>query len=589
MIRARRPRATGPILVAVLVAGAAACSGGDDDAAPPADTAGVATTADPPAGGTTPATTPPTGPADDPATTSAPTDPAATPPPATALVEDPDQVTDEGEGTDAGDPQPGGVLRVGLAADGTGFNTMSAIAPGSIRVVNAVSDGLMTVDATGQPAPLLAAGMSASDDLMTWTIELRPDVRFHDGAPVDAEAVRANLDAFRASPSVGYGMSQVTEIVAVDELTVEVRMNAPWSAFDSYLTGQPGWVVSPATIGSNETFVGTGPFVLESWTPGAGARVVRNDDYWRDGMPYLDAIEFTFVPDSSVRRQALESGDLDVYISPNDGDIVEFLDDDAVDVWIGEASSNEALFVLNTAQPPFDDLRVRRAMAFALDRELMVEVLRSGLTTPASGPVNPNSPWYVETDYPGFDMAEAQRLVAEYEAEIGPVQVTLKGEPTPDSQELRDLAVSFWEEAGIEVTQEEIGLGASVTAAITDDYQVIAWAQFSAIDPDGERSFFRSGGPLNWSNLESARIDAALDAGRATDDPDARFEAYAEFQRALAEELPMIWVDHLNGVEAVAAQPTVHGIAERTLPDGEPGIGLLAGSFFSFEDVWMEQ
>lgn len=575
------------MLIALLVI-TAGCSGDDDSAgadtrAPGSPAPGTESSAPAPVA-TGSADSPPDGTATD-ATVAEPGDTTAS----TVLVENPDQVTSEGEGRDAGEPQRGGVLRVGLGADGTGFNTLAAIAPGSTRIINALNDPLVTYNAQGQPVPLLAESVSPSDDLMTWTIRMRPGLLFHDGARVDAAAVKANLDAFRGSPSVGYGMSQVTEIVVVDDLTVEVRMDSPWSAFDSYLAGQPGYMVSPATIGTNETFVGTGPFVLESWTPGAGARVVRNEHYWREGLPYLDAIEFTFIPDGNVRRQALESGELDVYITPHDTDIIDFLDDDAVEVWIGTASSNESLFVLNTAAPPFDDLRVRRAMALALDRELMIEVLRSGLTIPADGPVNPNSPWYVETDYPDFDMAEAQRLVAEYEAEVGPVRFTLKGEPTPESQELRELAVSFWEEAGMEVDVEEIGLGASVTTAISDDFQALAWAQFSAIDPDGERSFFRSGGPLNWSNLVSPRIDAALDAGRATADPDARFEAYAEFQRALAEELPMIFVDHLNGVEAVASNPRVHGIAERTLPDGQAGIGLLAGSFFSYEDVWMEQ
>ena len=588
MTRVRRPRAIGPVLMAVLLA-VAAC--GDDDAgdapastSPASEPARSGPASSAPGAPDTPAPTETT--ASGPATSAA--DPATTPP-GTALVENPDQVSSEGEGRDGGEPQHGGVLRLGVGADGTGFNTLAAIAPGSSRIVGALNDSLMTYNAQGDPVPLLAESMTPSDDLMTWTIRLRPGVQFHDGVAVDAAAVKANLDAFRASPSVGYGMSQVTEIVVVDDLTVEVRMNAPWSSFASYLVGQPGYMVSPSTLGTNETFVGTGPFVLESWTPGAGARVVRNENYWREGLPYLDAIEFTNIPDATVRRQALESGELDVYTLPNDMDIVEFLDDDGVDVWIGSAVSNEAAFVLNTAAAPFDDLRVRQAMAYALDRDLIIEVTRSGLTTPADGPVNPGSRWYAETDYPDFDMAEAQRLVEEYEAEHGPIQFTLNGEPTPESQELRELAVSFWEEAGMEVTQEEIGLGASVSTAISDDFQAIAWAQFSAIDPDGDRSFFRSGGPLNWSNYVSARIDTALDAGRATADPDARYEAYAEFQRALAEELPIIFVDHLGGVEAVASQPTVHGIAERTLPDGQTGIGLLAGSYFSFEDVWMEQ
>jgi len=586
--------------LAVFVAlTAAACSGGDDDSTadsgaenldePASEAADDEQTTVPAAEPADDVSEPAAEPADEPADDEPADDEPASE--TTEFVEDPDQVMSEGEGSGEADlePQAGGVLRVGLAADGTGFNTNAAISPGSIRIINALTDALVAYDEAGNTAPLLAESVEASDDLMLWTIKLRPGITFHDGVPLDAAAVKANLDAFRASPSVGYGMGLVSDISVVDDLTVEVTMSAPWVAFDVYLSGQPGWMVSPATIGTNETFVSTGPFVLESWTPGDSARVVRNENYWRDGMPYLDAIEFKFIPDATVRRQALEAGDLDVYITPNDFDIVDFLEDDAVDVWIGEAASNESLFVLNTTVPPMDDIRVRRAMAHAIDRDLIIEVTRSGLTIPADGPMNPNSPWYAENDYPGYDPEEAQRLIAEYEAENGPIEFVVKGEPTPVSEEVRDLAVSFWQDAGMDVTQEEIGLGASVSTVIADDFQAIVWAQFSSGDPDGEFSFFRSGGPLNWSNLVSERIDNAFDTGRATADFDARYAAYAEWQAALGDEIPMIWIDHLNGVEAVASDPRVHNIAERTLPDGSPGIALLAGSFFSFEDVWMEQ
>ncbi|MEP6299989.1 MAG: ABC transporter substrate-binding protein, partial [Ilumatobacter sp.] len=228
-------------------------------------------------------------------------------------------------------------------------------------------------------------------------------------------------------------------------------------------------------------------------------------------------------------------------------------------------------------------------MAAAIDRDFVIDIVRSGLTTPADGPFDPTSKWFAETDYPDHDVDEAIRLVDEYEAENGPISFVLKGEPGLQSEELRDLVVSFWQDAGMEVTQEEIGPGTSVSTAISDEFQAIVWTQFNAADPDGDYSFFRSGGPLNWTNFVDERIDSALDLGRSTGDFDARYAAYAEFQQVLASEVPIVWIDHLGGVESVVSVPTVHNIAERTLPDGTPGQALLAGSFFSYEDVWMEQ
>ncbi|MEP6299460.1 MAG: ABC transporter substrate-binding protein, partial [Ilumatobacter sp.] len=266
------------------------------------------------------------------------------------------QVTSEGEGSGSDDlePQSGGVLRIGLSADGSGFDTNQAISAGSSRIVSAMNDPLVAFDAEGEPAPWLAAGVEPSEDFLTWTITLRPDVRFHDGVAVDAAAVKANLDSFRGSASVGYGMALVTDIAVVDDLTLTVAMSSPWVAFDNYLAGQPGFMVSPTSIGTNNDFVGTGPFVLDSWSPGDSARVVRNDDYWRDDLPYLDAVDFKFISDPTVRRQALEAGDIDAYTNANDFDILDFLDDPDVDVWIGEGNSNESLFLLNTTAAPFD-------------------------------------------------------------------------------------------------------------------------------------------------------------------------------------------------------------------------------------------
>ncbi len=370
----RRHRLAAIALVALV---AASCGGDDDDAgsnddtaAATADTATVSTGGDDEGGDDTAS-----GSGDEPASTSGDDTSAEE-----EFVEDPDQINSEGEGTPATDlePQYGGVLRVGLAGDGTGFNTNAAISPGSTRIINALNDTLVAFDTEGNPAPRLAESVTPNEDATVWTITMRPGITFHDGVAVDAAAVKTNLDAFRASPSVGYGMASVQEIVVLDELTLEVRLASSWFAFDNYLGGQPGWMVSPQTIGENERFVGTGPFVLESWTPGDSARVVRNENYWREGAPYLDAIEFKFIPDGTVRRQALESGDIDLYINVQDFDILDFLEDDAVDVWIGQASSNESLFVLNTAAPPFDDLRVRQAMAYALDRQLIIDAIAAG-------------------------------------------------------------------------------------------------------------------------------------------------------------------------------------------------------------------
>ncbi|MEP6298893.1 MAG: ABC transporter substrate-binding protein [Ilumatobacter sp.] len=580
-------------LLAVAMSAAllvAACSSGSDGT--PADSEPEATVA---AGSddTAPDDSAPdaSAPSEDaePADTDASSDPAP--------LENQDQITSEGEGGDVDpatlQPVAGGEIDWAIDSDGTGFDTTGAIAPGSIRVITALNASLVTLDPNGGWQPLLAESLVPSDDFMTWTITMRPGLTFHDGEPVDAEAVRANMQTFKDSPTVGFAFGPVETITAVSDLAVEVTMSSPWATFPFSLYGQGGWMVSPSTIGTNETFVGTGPFMLESWTPNDSARVVRNPNYWRadEGLPYLDAINFKFLVEQTVRRQAFDAGDVDGYQSPGDTDIIDFLDDDEADVWIGTGGANEYLWLLNTTAPPFDDVRVRRAMAHAIDRDFIIETFRSGLTTPADGPLDESSIFYTPSGYPEFDPAAAQALVDEYEAEVGPILFELTVQPDPSVVEVADVMLSFLADVGIEGSTKEIGPGQSVPLAIADDFQAFSWAQFGPPDPDGLYVFFHSsGGVLNWTNLVSADIDAGLDAGRVTDDPEARKAGYAQFLTALGTEVPMLWIDHLNGVEAVVTIPAIRGIGvPGVTPEGSPTLPMTDGSFFSWSQVWLEQ
>jgi peptide/nickel transport system substrate-binding protein len=502
----------------------------------------------------------------------------------------PTQLTSEDEGTDESDltPQAGGAVIYGIPTDGTGFTTTGAIPSGSLRIVTALNDSLVGVNADGDWVPNLAESLTPNEDFTVWTIALRPDVVFHDGQPVDAAAVAANLNAVKASPTTGFTLAAMGEATATGELEVTVTMNTPWAAFPFILIGQTGFMVSPETIGTNESFVGTGPFMLESWEPGDTARVVRNPDYWRgdEGYPYLDAITFKVIPEVEARSQALAAGDIDGFSNPSDKLVLDALESDDVDVFITEATSNDALVILNTTTAPTDDLRIRTAMAHALDRQLIIDTFRSGLTVPANSFISPGTPWYADTDYPAFDLDAATALVDEYEAEVGPAEVTFKVSNSAGAVEVVETVASLWNAAGIDTTVEEIAEGTEVTPVITDDFQAIYWFQFGQPDPDAEYVFFHSsGGPINWSNLVDPEIDGGFDQGRASSDPAERAAGYARVQTALASQLPMLWIDHLGGVEAAIVSPDLRGVADGTYPEGDQA--RTTGGYFSWEDVWL--
>ena len=491
----------------------------------------------------------------------------------------------------AEDALEGGEIIYAIDSDGAGFDTTGAIQPGSIRIATAVVESLTQLLADGSWNPLLAESLTPNDDFTVWTIRFRPDVLFHDGETLDAEAAKANLDAFKNSSLTGFAVSYVDEYVVVDDLTLEVRMSQPWSSYPYALTAQGGWMVSPSTIGTVDHMTGTGPFVMGEWTPGDGVRVERFDDYWRadEGIPILDAVEFKVVPEQTARAAALEAGDIDAYATPSDGQLLEYLADDGVNVYQSGLGGNEFLIVPNLNNAPLDDLRIRQALMFAVDRELLIENFRSGLTQKASSFIEPSSRWYVETDYPDFDMATAQALVAEYEAENGDAVFTLSVQNRESVTEVADFVISFWEEAGIEVEVRLLEPGADVPSVIQDDFDAITWFQHSAGDPDGEWVFFNSVGGtsfLNWSNHQLAELDEVLNTGRSTDDFDTRFAAYERMQQIFAEELPLLWFDHLSGQEGVVAASYLDGLNGALFPDGSEGAGVVGGSFHSYAGIF---
>ena len=492
--------------------------------------------------------------------------------------------------SDAGTPERGGEILYGLSDNGTGFDTTAPLLPGAIRIVAALNDPLVVIDAAEQWRPFLAESLTPNDDATLWTIKMRPDVRFHDGEPVDAAAVKANLEAYRQSPTVGFGFADVDTIEVVDPLTLEITMRRPWASFPHHLVGQAGYMVSPSSLGTNDDFVGTGAFVLESWIPGDSARVVANPDYWRqdEGYPYLDAVNFKVIPETSTRRQALEAGDIDAYESPSASDIRDFQETDETDVHVSESEANEFLLVLNTTAPPTDDLRVRTALAMAVDRQLLIDNFREGLTEPATSQISPAHRFWIDSGYPEFDLEGAADLIAEYEAENEPVRISITSVDEEVTSAMVDVIASFWRDAGVDVEIANIGQSAVAGTAIADDFDAIVWYQFASPDPDGDYVFFHStGGLLNWSNLVDPEIDAALDLGRESADDAVRADAYAEYQERLATQVPMVWIDHLAGVEAVVADPSVRDIATGILPDGSQGAGLTFGSYHGYGQIWL--
>ncbi|MFC4060110.1 ABC transporter substrate-binding protein [Planomonospora corallina] len=502
-------------------------------------------------------------------------------------------------------PVAGGRLVYALSADTAGFNPVTdSFGSQGYSMATTIIEPLVAVDAQGRWKPYLAESVTPNANADEWTITVREGVSFSNGEKLDGEVVRANLEAQKASPLTSAVFAPVGSFELAGPMTVKVKLRGPWVAFPYYLASQVGMVVPKASLadpeGAGRRPVGTGPFLFKEYQPGNRMVVTKNPAYWRKGLPYLDEIEFRILPDSQTRAQTLEAGGVDAMATTRDDDITKFgaLGGAYTVHRASGMAVPEYVFILNTAVAPLDDLRVRRALVHALDRQAFSATLRAGLTEVADGPWSKDSPWYAPGgDYPAHDPARAAALIKEVEAEKGPVAITLHTTPDPNSLQGVELAQDMWRKAGVDVTVKQADQADMVTSAVTGRFNAMLSVSFSAQDPDGEyiwlhQNYARPVGEIsiNTSRIKDLELSAALDSGRSNPQPEVRKQAYATVQKRLRELVPYIFVDHLS-TGAVIARAGVRGIGEHTLPDGSPGLPLTGQPtpHHPFGSVWLSR
>lgn len=499
------------------------------------------------------------------------------------------------QGVDSGsDPVAGGSLIYGIGAETDGWNpTTNAWAPEGVQVSRSIYDPLAVFDENGVAQPFLAESITPNDDYTEWTITLRAGVEFHNGDPLTAEAVRVTLEGHRDSALTAPTMAPLESVELVDDLTAVVHMNSPWVAFPTMLTGQVGAIPHPSIIEEsiNDEPIGTGPFQFVEWVPDSRLVVEKNPDYWREGLPYLDRIEFRPLVDFQARHAAFESGDIDVFLGGSPEDIQEYQQraesGDDVQYFSDRGENEEGFVQLNLEAPPFDDLRVRQALAYATDAATFNQVVDKGVLRIADGPFVPESPYYVDTDFPTFDLERAKEMVAEIEADTGePIRFTLSNTPDDLSQQQSAVLQEMWQAAGFEVELDFTEQGQYIIDALAGNYQANAWRQFGSPDPDGDYQWWYSTSGLNFARVKDPQIDEALDEGRQSADPDTRVQAYTTLQQRFTDLLPYIWLSHVEW--GIIAKPWVQDIDAATLPDGSPAKPFLTGTH-RVEQIWVDE
>jgi peptide/nickel transport system substrate-binding protein len=510
------------------------------------------------------------------------------------------QLSGSNSGVNRGSPKPGGSVTIGTIAEVNGLNPATAQwDTNGILYANTIYDPLMWVATDGTAQPYLAESLTPNQDYTAWTMTLRPGVTFSDGSDLTSAVVRNNFAALATSPLTGQAAKGIT-VAATGPLTLTYALDQPRPHFPFTFTTQGGYVVGQAMLdqaaaGKTPVPIGTGPFVYSSWLPNSHFTATRNPNYWRRGLPHVDQVTFVPIPDSSQRAASLQSGSIDLMITTDPTSITEFAGKsgyqmvDSLSGVIGEPTV--ASIVLNTAAAPVDDLRIRQALAKAIDVKAALSVFSGGLTKPISGLFLPGSPYYSDTGYPTYDPAAAKALVDEYKGQRGTPSLTLSTVTDPRFESLVESVQQMWSQVGFEVKVAILEPAELISNLVTGRFQASVDDQYGAVDPDLNYNWFSTttigaGGAfaLNFSRNSDPRIEAALQMGRTTDEQAVRDVAYRELNQRLALDLPNLWLGQ-NPYAAVGDQ-RVQNFAGLTLPNGAPGYGFDEGVFFPSQ-MWL--
>ncbi|CAN5722468.1 ABC transporter substrate-binding protein [soil metagenome] len=515
--------------------------------------------------------------------------------------------SDDGGGTaepeGGGDPVRGGSLTFGLEAEtGDGWCLPEAqLAISGIQVATAIYDTLATPNAEGEYVPYLAESIEHDEGYSTWTIGLREGVTFHDGTPVDAEVIKNNLDAFRGQYPARkpllfiFTLDNIDTVEVTGDLEVTVTTKVPWVGFPAFLhsscrLGMMAQAQLDNADSCDRDLIGTGPFKVVSWDPDREFVAEKNPDYWQEApdgepYPYLDEIRFTPVVEGEQRVNGLESGDLNLALLGAAENLLtlDSLADDGVVKNRDSDSNPEMTFVqFNASKAPFDDARMRRAVTLAMDRDDFNTVINRDLFTLANGPFGPGSAGYLEDS--GFpteqDIDEAKSLIAEYEAEKGPLgTVTYQATPGKTTQEFAVYFQQTLKAAGLQVDIQTVQQDKLIDNAISGDYDFMGFRNYPGGDPDLLYVWFNSASPVNFGRINDPEIDDLLARGRGEPDPDLREKIYQDLNREFGKDIWSLWLTNVTW--RISSQPDVFGYDLETLPklpDGsDPFKGLATG------------
>lgn len=450
-------------------------------------------------------------------------------------------------------------LTVQITAEPPGLDLTATPASATATVVfYNVQEALVKVNEPGQLVPWLAERWQASPDNLVWTFTLRRGVKFHNGRGLTAEDVKYVLERAKDPETKhphAHDYEDIASVQAKDEQTVIITLRKTNAMFLQNLARQ-GSVVYPreAVEQLKAQPVGTGPFVLAGWERGDRITLRRNPDYWVKGLPKLDQVTFRFIPDANAALAALRAGDIDVLgfgLGPESVDVVR--QQPGLKVIVGE-TTNKVILALNNSKAPYSDVRVRRALTYAIDKDEVSKGAMFGLGRVLGTNIDPLNPYFVDmAKAMRHDPVKAKTLLAEAGYPQG-FEAVLRVPPQyPYTVRTGEVIVQQLAKVGVRVRLEQIEWGQWLDRVYKQaDYDMTIIGHAEAWDAGNYAN------PKYYFRYDSPRFQEVYRQSESTLDDRKRRELYLELQKIMVAEAPVVWLYVYPRL--VAAKKGVQGI-----------------------------
>ena len=452
-----------------------------------------------------------------------------------------------------GPPKRGGILKAAFSADPAGFDPQRGPSGMSHVVIEQVYSTLMSLTPDAIPQPELAVSNEVSSDGLVYTFKLRPGVKFHNGDDLTAEDVKFSFERLLA-PNSGYSYTSQIETIkkveAVDPLTVRFTLSQRTGPFLVYMAFPGSSIVPKKLVQSghdlNAKPIGSGPFKFVSYEPRNAIKFVRNDNYFESGKPYFDSMEYQLIGDITALTTAVLSGQVNFSneIPPKDWNRVKSNKNLTAQTLEG---SRFNWLLPNNSHKPFDDVRVRQAVSYALNRASLVDGAFFGQATAITGGVIPKWNWAYAPD---VQFTADKGDIAKAKAKL-----TEAGHPNGFSTSM-SIVSSFPQQMAmapiIQANLEAVGIKAKISTMEVPRYWDEIWGTSNfdittmywlspLADPDDfVTNNYASTAAVNVQKYKSAKMDDLLTQAKSAPSQDARKDLYKQMQQLSMDDMPIV-------------------------------------------------